>query len=152
MEAAREALTNIVEQKVPELADLRSAKSQILSLDVYNKSKAKDPNVIDCFPTGRLVCMFDENAGIMEDHRRELAYFEKGDLNLPSELEVKDIVMVMTRCRDVTIRFQATHALEGPVKMIVHDGTVAVSSNREILSRGPSQENQNKYEAKLLQP
>jgi len=46
-------------------------------------------------------------------------------------LEVKDIVMVMTRCRDVTIRFQATHALDGPVKMIVHDGTVAVSSNLE---------------------
>ena len=24
--------------------------------------------------------MFDEEAGIMEDHRRELAYFEKDDL------------------------------------------------------------------------
>merc|ERR1719318_574659 len=131
VEAARETLKKIIEQKVPELADLGCVESQIISLDVSNKSKAKDPNVIDCFPTGRLVCMFDENAGIMEDHRRELAYFEKGDLNLPGELEMKDIVMVMTRCRDVTIRFQATHALEGPVKMIVHDGTIAISSNLE---------------------
>merc|ERR1719318_2475573 len=132
VEAAREALTKIKEQKLPDLmTDLGSVKSQIISLDVNNKSKAKDPNVIDCFPTGRLVCMFDENAGIMEDHRRELAYFEKGDLNLPGELEMKDIVMVMTRCRDVTIRFQATHALDGPVKMIVHDGTIAISSNLE---------------------
>ena len=56
VEAARETLTKIMEQKVPELADLRSAKSKILSLDVSNKSKAKDPNVVDCFPTGRLVC------------------------------------------------------------------------------------------------
>ena len=75
--------------------------------------------------------MFNENAGIMEDHRRELAYFEKTDVNLPTELEVKDIVMVMTRCRDVTIRFQASQVLDGPVKMVVHDGTVAISSNLE---------------------
>merc|ERR1719318_208131 len=131
VEAARETLTKIMEQKVPELTDFGSVQSKIISLDVSNKSKAKDPNVIDCFPTGRLVCMIDENAGIMEDHRRELAYFEKGDLNLSSELEMKDFVMVMTRCRDVTIRFQATHALDGPVKMIVHDGTIAISSNLE---------------------
>ena len=67
----------------------------------------------------------------MEDRRRELAYFEKDDLNLPPELEMKDIVMVMTRCRDVTIRFQATQYLDGPVKMIVHDGIISISSNLE---------------------
>merc|ERR1719369_1357486 len=88
-------------------------------------------SAVDCFPTGRLVCMFDKKAGILEDHRRELAYFETTDLNLPQGLELKDIVIVMTRCRDVTIRFQATHVLDGPVKMIVHDGTVAISSNIE---------------------
>ena len=58
-----------------------------------------------------------------------MLYFEKSDINLPSELELKDVVLVMTRCRDVTIRFQATQVLRGPVKMIVHDGTVTVSSN-----------------------
>ena len=31
----------------------------------------------------------------------------------------------------MTIRYQATHVLDGPVKMIVHDGTVAISSNIE---------------------
>ena len=31
----------------------------------------------------------------------------------------------------MTIRFQATQVLSGPVKMIVHDGTVTVSSNVE---------------------
>ena len=29
--------------------------------------------------------MLSEEAGILEDHRRELAYFEKSDLNLPAE-------------------------------------------------------------------
>ena len=75
--------------------------------------------------------MLDESSGIMEDHRRELAYFEKTDLNLPTELEMKDIVMVMTRCRDITIRFQATQVLDGPVRMIVQDDTVAISPNLE---------------------
>jgi len=70
--------------------------------------------------------MFDEEAGIMEDHRRELAYFEKDDLILLPELEIKDIMMVMTRCKDVTIRF-----LDGPVKMIVQDGIISISSNLE---------------------
>ena len=65
----------------------------------------------------------------MEDHRRELAYFEKDDLNLPPELEIKDIMMVMTRCKDVTIRFQVTHSLDGPVKMIFQDGIIFISSN-----------------------
>merc|ERR1719186_2508665 len=39
--------------------------------------------------------------------------------------------MVMTRCRDVTIRFQASQVLDGPVRMIVQDGTVAISPNLE---------------------
>jgi len=86
-------------------------------------------HVVDCFPTGRLVCMFNEKAGILEDHTRELAYFEISDVNLSSKLKLKDIVMVMTRCREVTIRYQASRVFAGPVKMIVHDGTVAVSSN-----------------------
>ena len=89
----------------------------------------KDDFVVDSFPTGRLVCMVNERSGILEDHRRELAYFETADLNLPSVLGVKDIVTLMSRCRDVAIRFQASPALSSPVKMIVHDGTVAVSPN-----------------------
>ena len=120
-----------MEHNPAELSGLRSAKSQILSVDVSVKSKTKDPNVVDCFPTGRLVCMLNESSGFLEDHRRELAYFEKADLNLPAELEMKDVVMVMTRCRDVTIRFQASQVLDGPVRMVVHDGTVAISSNLE---------------------
>ena len=62
--------------------------------------------VVDSVPTGRLVCMVNETSGILEDHRRELAYFEVSDLNLPSSLSLKDVVLVMSRCRDVAVRFQ----------------------------------------------
>jgi len=56
--------------------------------------------------------MFDEKAGIMEDHRRELAYFEKDDLNLPPELEIKDGDDQMQGCQH-------------------QDGIVSISSNLE---------------------
>ena len=73
--------------------------------------------------------MLGDTSGILEDHRRQLAYFEMTDTNLPSDLTMKDVALIMTRCRDVSIRFQASCVLGGPVKMIVHDGTVAISSN-----------------------
>eukprot|EP00092_Neocalanus_flemingeri_P031428 GFUD01034134.1.p1 GENE.GFUD01034134.1~~GFUD01034134.1.p1 ORF type:complete len:720 (+),score=233.20 GFUD01034134.1:76-2160(+) len=123
-----ETLKKVMQHNLPELTDVCNAKPKIMSLA---SAKTKEALVVDCFPTGRLVCMFDESAGILEDHRRELAYFEKTDLNLPSGLEMKDVVMVMTRCRDVTIRFQASQVLSGPVKMIAHNGTVVISSNLE---------------------
>ena len=85
--------------------------------------------VVDCAPSGRLVCMIDKRCGILETQDRELAYFEMRDTNLPSSLSVKQAVEVMARCRDVGIRFQASRALSGPVKLIVHDGSVAISSN-----------------------
>ena len=91
-------------------------------------SKAED-FVVDSVPTGRLVCMVNESSGILEDHKRELAYFEVSDLNLPSSLTLKDVVVVMSRCRDVAVRFQASSVLSGPVKMVVHDGTVSIGSN-----------------------
>merc|ERR1712042_16145 len=108
---------------------LQAQMAQIFRIQPSKSSMAKDISVIDCFPTGRLVCMFDDKCGIIEDHRRELAFFEKADLNLSSDLKLRDIVMIMTRCRDVTIRFQASYVLDGPVKMVVHDGTVSISSN-----------------------
>jgi len=127
VEETKDMMKKILE-KVPKLSALCSGKPQVISLNLSaNNSLA----IVDCFPTGRLVCMLDSNAGILEDHNRELAYFEKTDLNLSSKLEMKDVVMVMTRCRDVTIRFQASPAMDGPVKMIVNDGTVAISSNVE---------------------
>jgi len=130
VEKAKETLKMIYDAKL-ELTKFKEQESQIVTIDVSINSRGMFSSAVDCFPTGRLVCMFDKKAGILEDHRRELAYFETTDLNLPQDLELKDIVMVMTRCRDVTIRFQATHVLDGPVKMIVHDGTVAISSNIE---------------------
>merc|ERR1712098_558021 len=42
--------------------------------------------------------------GILEDQQRGLAYFEVSDTNLPSVLNLKDIILVMSRCRDVAIR------------------------------------------------
>merc|ERR1719228_787096 len=118
-----------MENMEKQIFDFKSVKNEIFTLNLSEKSKECD--VVDCLPTGRLVCMLTEEAGILEDHRRELAYFEKSDLNLPTELELKDVVLVMTRCRDITVRFQATQVLRGPVKMVVHDGTVTVSSNIE---------------------
>ena len=130
IEKAKESWKSFNDGK-SELHTFKDQESQIVTIDVFNDTRGKLSSTVDCFPTGRLVCMFDENAGILEDHIRELAYFETTDLNLPEDLNLKDIVIVMTRCRDVTIRFQATRVLDGPVKMIVHDGTVSISSNIE---------------------
>merc|ERR1719481_868439 len=130
VEISKDTLRMMMEKK-PELSEtmLQAQVAQIFMIEPSKSSMVKDISVIDCFPTGRLVCMFDDKCGILEDHRRELAFFEKADLNLSSDLKLRDIVMIMTRCRDVTIRFQASYVLDGPVKMVVHDGTVSISSN-----------------------
>ena len=112
-------------QKSYDLAELSSRKPDIICYNLTGLSKM----VSHCQPTGRLVCMLGDTAGILEDHRRQLAYFELADTNLPPDLTMKDVVLIMTRCRDVSIRFQASSVLAGPVKMIVHDGTVSISSN-----------------------
>ena len=107
---------------------LKSLEKTQLGVVCYSINKSDD-YVVDSVPTGRLVCMVNESSGILEDHKRELAYFEVSDLNLPSSLTLKDVVLVMSRCRDVAVRFQASPVLNGPVKMVVHDGTVTIGSN-----------------------
>ena len=69
----------------------------------YNFLKKED-FVVDSLPSGRLVCMINASSGILEDHQRGLAYFEVSDTNLPSVLNLKDIILIMSRCRDVAIR------------------------------------------------
>ena len=69
----------------------------------YNFLKNED-FVVDSLPSGRLVCMINASSGILEDHQRGLAYFEVSDTNLPSVLNLKDIILIMSRCRDVAIR------------------------------------------------
>ena len=123
MSKATNVLSHI--KKNYDLTELTSRKPDIIC---YNLTKLSNM-VSKCQPTGRLVCMLGETSGILEDHRRQLAYFEMTDTNLPSDLTMKDVTLIMTRCRDVSIRFQASCVLGGPVKMIVHDGTVAISSN-----------------------
>jgi len=123
MSMSLDVLTKI--KKYYKLKDFSKPDFDVASFSILRKSNF----VVDSFPTGRLVCMINENCGILEDQNRELAYFEVSDTNLPSSLTVKDVVTVMSRCRDVAIRFQASPALESPVKMIVHDGTIAISSN-----------------------
>ena len=123
MSTSLDILTKI--KKYYNLKDFAKPEFAVSSFSILRKSNF----VVDSFPTGRLVCMINEKCGILEDQNRELAYFEVSDTNLPSSLTVKDVVMVMSRCRDVAIRFQASPALESPVKMIVHDGTIAISSN-----------------------
>ena len=108
-----------------DLTELTNGKPDIIC---YNLTRLNSL-VSKCQPTGRLVCMVGDTSGILEDHRRQLAYFELTDTNLPSDLTMKDVALIMTRCRDVSIRFQASCVLAGPVKMIVHDGTVSISSN-----------------------
>ena len=108
-----------------DLTELTSRKPDIIC---YNLTRLSNM-VSKCQPTGRLDCMLGDTSGILEDHRRQLAYFEMTDTNLPSDLTMKDVALIMTRCRDVSIRFQASCVLGGPVKMIVHDGTVSISSN-----------------------
>ena len=122
----------IMEQMLDLLSQLRTS---LRCLEVtqpgvvcFSISKSDD-FVVDSIPTGRLVCMVNESSGILEDHKRELAYFEVSDLNLPSSLTLKDVVLVMSRCRDVAVRFQASPVLGNPVKMVVHDGTVTIGSN-----------------------
>ena len=119
---------DIVSKKFSTLVEsLQNSESTVLTIDEEDIGKQKE--VIVCHPTGRLVCMIDKKSGILEDQNRELAYFEKADLNLSPEYNLKDIVLMMTTCRDVTIRFQASKVLDGPVCNIVHDGTVALSPN-----------------------
>ena len=107
------------------LIDFSRSDPDLLYFGIYKRKS----RVVDCVPTGRLVCMIDKNSGILESHDREFAYFELSDTNLPSSLLLKDVVKVMSRCRDVSFRFQASPALSGPVKLIVHDGSVSFSSN-----------------------
>ena len=119
--------TNVLSQikENYDLTELTRRKPDMICYNLPTLSKM----VSHCRPTGRLVCMLGETSGVLEDHRRQLAYFEMADTNLPSDLTMKDVVLIMTRCRDVSIRFQASCVLAGPVKMIVHDGTVSISSN-----------------------
>ena len=119
--------TNILSQ-IKQTFDLNEFISRKPDIICYNLANL-NTMVSYCKPSGRLVCMTSEHAGILEDHNRQLAYFETTDTNLPSALTMKDVALVMSRCRDVSIRFQASSVLDGPVKMIVHDGTVAVGAN-----------------------
>ena len=120
-----EQMLDLLSQIKTSLKCLEKTRDGVVCLSV---SKSDD-YVVDSVPTGRLVCMVNESSGILEDHKRELAYFEVSDLNLPKSLTLKDVVLVMSRCRDVAVRFQASPVLANPVKMVVHDGTVTIGSN-----------------------
>ena len=69
-----------------DLTELTSGKPDIIC---YNLTRLNSL-VSKCQPTGRLVCMLGDTSGILEDHRRQLAYFELTDTNLPSDLTMKD--------------------------------------------------------------
>ena len=110
-----------------DLMEFVRRKPEIICCNLTSLNPSK--MVSNCKPSGRLVCMTSPHSGILEDHMRQLTYFEVTDTNLPSALTMKDVALIMSRCRDVAIRFQASNVLDGPVKMVVHDGTVAISSN-----------------------
>ena len=52
--------------------------------------------------------MFSEDAGVLEDNNRNLAYFETKDLNLEPRLGLHDLAVLFTRINLIRIRFQAT--------------------------------------------
>ena len=80
--------TNVLSQikENYDLTELTRRKPDMICYNLPTLSKM----VSHCRPTGRLVCMLGETSGVLEDHRRQLAYFEMADTNLPSDLTMKD--------------------------------------------------------------